>query len=154
MMITLVWGVHIQVLVPPGQVVVVNVPRVLCAEFTADLLGQQGPGLGATKPPGSGLPGKWVGREVNGEPIDKKMHINIISIYWMANLRSLNLQYWPCLKKYVLPLSHCRAPSMSLGRPHSEMLLGYLSLRTCGFLKIFILRTLVVCFVIFEIKQK
>ena len=79
-MITLVRGVHIQVLVPPSQVVVVNVPRVLCAELTAYLLGQQGPGLGAAKPPGSGLPGKWVGGQVNGEPIEEKMHINVISI--------------------------------------------------------------------------
>ena len=80
MMVTLVIGVHIQVLVPPGQVVVVNVPRVLCAELTADLLGQQGPGLGAAKPPGSSLPWKLVGGEVNGEPIEEKIHINIISM--------------------------------------------------------------------------
>ena len=77
-MVTLVIGVHIQVLVPPGQVVVVNVPRVLCAKLTADLLGQQGPGLGAAKPPGSSLSGKWVRGEVNGEPIKERMHINVI----------------------------------------------------------------------------
>ena len=75
-MINSVGGVHIQVLVPHSQVVVVNVPSVgvFCVQLAADLLGlsrQQGPGLGAAKPPGPGLTGEWVGRAVNGEPLTR-----------------------------------------------------------------------------------
>ena len=72
-MINSVGGVHIQVLVPHRQVVVVNVPHVgvFYAELTAGVLGQQGPGLRAAKPPGSGLPGERGGGAVNSEPSDE-----------------------------------------------------------------------------------
>ena len=62
-MINSVGGVHIQVLVPHSQVICVNILRVFCVQLTADLLAlsrQQGPGLGAAKPPGPRLTGKWV----------------------------------------------------------------------------------------------
>mgnify|MGYP001218548268 CR=1 FL=1 len=62
-MINSVGGVHIQGLVPHSQVVIVNVLSVgvFCVELAADLLSrQQGPGLGAAKPPGPGLTGERV----------------------------------------------------------------------------------------------
>ena len=79
-MINSVGGVHIQVLVPHSQVIVVNVLRVFCVQLTADLLGpsrQQGPGLWAAKPPGPSLTGEWVRRAVNSKPFKK-----IINTYY------------------------------------------------------------------------